>query len=68
MSKLEIIDKTGHRTVIHPEDIQGELWIDGEYSGQFVLHFGDMTIIHKSGYVRTYIAGWSWVGWRLGRG
>lgn len=67
-SKLEIMDRTGHRTVIHPKDIAGELWIDDEYNGQFILHEGTMLLIHNHGTITPYIAGWSWVGERVGRG
>lgn len=67
-ARLEIHDKTGERTIIMPDDIHGELWIDGEYCGVFVLHVGEMTIINKSGIVNTYIAGFNWVGEYVGRG
>jgi hypothetical protein len=65
---LEIHDKTGHRTVMHPGDISGELWIEGYYSGQFVIHHGEMLLIFLEAKIETYIAGWSELGMNVGAG
>lgn len=65
---LEIHDKTGHRTIMHPGDIAGELWIEGYYSGQFVIHEGSMLIIFLEARVETYIAGWADLGFGVGNG
>jgi hypothetical protein len=65
---LDIMDRTGRRTIIHPTDISGELWIDEEYCGQFVVHSGRMLLIHNQGLIEVYIGCWTDVGWRVGRG
>ena len=68
MPTLKIVDSTGSREIFDPVDISGELWYDGEYCGQFILHAGEMLLINKGGKIETYIPHWSWVGWHVGRG
>jgi hypothetical protein len=48
MPRLEIKDKTGNRTVIQPEEIIGELWMDDLYCGMFILYEDEMVLINRS--------------------
>ena len=66
MPRLDIRDKTGHHTIIEPNDIAGELWIDGEYSGMFII-YGDSILINLDCKMDVFIRGWQEWDWYGGR-